>query len=238
MARKDEDLTNMTFGLLHVNKFYGLYDHKRYWLCDCKCGTKNVLAYTKQLKNHTKKSCGCLRKSTACQMGKSNKQKNNYNLSGEYGIGYTSKGEEFYFDLEDYDKIKNYCWSINNDGYVVCMNENIQMHRFLLNIENKDIEVDHINHRTNDNRKCKLRLTTHSENCMNRKFPTNTASGVTGVTWCENIGKWRVRIGVNNKRITLGYYTELGEAIMVRKKAENEYFGEYSYDNSYKEECI
>lgn len=30
---------------------------------------------------------------------------NKYDLSGEYGIGYTSKGEEFYFDLEDYKKM-------------------------------------------------------------------------------------------------------------------------------------
>ena len=40
-------------------------------------------------------------------------QQNVYDLSGEYGIGYTLKGEEFYFDLEDYDKIKDYCWHIN-----------------------------------------------------------------------------------------------------------------------------
>lgn len=32
---------------------------------------------------------------------------NTYDLSGEYGIGYTTKGEEFWFDLEDYDKIKS-----------------------------------------------------------------------------------------------------------------------------------
>ena len=35
---------------------------------------------------------------------------NKYDLSGEYGIGYDSNGQKFYFDLEDYDKIKNYCW--------------------------------------------------------------------------------------------------------------------------------
>lgn len=31
---------------------------------------------------------------------------NTYDLTGEYGIGYTSSGDEFWFDLEDYDKIK------------------------------------------------------------------------------------------------------------------------------------
>ena len=37
--------------------------------------------------------------------------KNKYDLSGEYGIGWTHNTEhEFYFDLEDYDIIKYYCW--------------------------------------------------------------------------------------------------------------------------------
>ena len=46
------------------------------------------------------------------------KKYNTYDLTGEYGIGYTSKDEEFYFDLEDYDKIKDYCWRITMQGYV------------------------------------------------------------------------------------------------------------------------
>ena len=34
-----------------------------------------------------------------------NKKSNIYDLSGEYGVGWTSNtNEEFYFDLEDYDK--------------------------------------------------------------------------------------------------------------------------------------
>ena len=41
-----------------------------------------------------------------------NKKSNIYDLSGEYGIGRASNtNQEFYFDLEDYDKIKDYCWS-------------------------------------------------------------------------------------------------------------------------------
>ena len=50
--------------------------------------------------------------------GKFLKQYNNYDLSGEYGIGYLFNGEEFYFGLEDYDKIKNYCWYKDSGGYI------------------------------------------------------------------------------------------------------------------------
>lgn len=235
MARKDENLVDKTFGLLSVKEFYGLIDHKRYWLCDCECGEKDVLAYTKQLKNGTKKSCGCLKKSAGYSLGKNNKKFNKYDLSGEYGIGYTSKGEEFYFDLEDYDKIKDYCWYINDEGYVICNSSQIFMHDLVMNV-GSNFSVDHIHHKTNDNRKTELRTVTHSNNCMNRHFNQNTKSGVTGVTWCEDMSKWRVRIGVNNKRITIGYFADIDKAINARKQAEEKYFGEYSYENSMKME--
>ena len=232
MARKDEDLVGKIFGLLSVKEFYGLIDHKRYWLCDCECGKKDVLAYTKQLKNGTKKSCGCLKKRSGYILGKSNKKSNTYDLSGEYGIGYDINGNEFYFDKEDYNKIKKYCWYVNTDGYVICNSEQIFMHNIVMDIDNNSFSVDHIHHKTNDNRKTELRKVTHSNNCMNRYFNQDTKSGVTGVTWCENISKWRVRVGINNNRITLGYFSDINDAIKARKDAEEKYFGEYSYDNS------
>ena len=48
---------------------------------------------------------------------------NRYDLeSQEYGIGWTSNtNEEFWFDKEDYDKIKNYCWNYHKNkhgGYI------------------------------------------------------------------------------------------------------------------------
>ena len=33
-----------------------------------------------------------------------------YDLTGDYGIGYTKEGDEFWFDKEDYEKIKKYIW--------------------------------------------------------------------------------------------------------------------------------
>ena len=40
------------------------------------------------------------------------------------------------------------------------------------------------------------------------------------------------------KRKKLGYFTDFDEAVKVRKKAEEKYFGEYSYDNSMKEGVV
>ena len=189
------------------------------------------------LKNGNTKSCGCLQKEKASKVGKNNKKYNTYDLSGEYGIGYTSKKEEFYFDIEDYDKIKDYCWHIDNNGYVVSKIENKQyvyMHRFILDISDSKLDVGHIYHQTNDNRKSKLRVCKHNENCMNTKVQKGSFTGVTGVTYrkesCKK--KYRVTINIDGECIKLGSYEDFDEAVDARLKAEDEYYGEYSFRNS------
>ena len=41
-------------------------------------------------------------------------------ISEDYGIGYTSKGEKFYFDKDDLEKITSISssWSFNDSGYL------------------------------------------------------------------------------------------------------------------------
>lgn len=161
-------------------------------------------------------------------------------MSGEYGIGYTSKGEEFYFDLEDYEKIKDYCWSKDNqNGYISAKDKNnriIKMHRLVMNCMNEDLDVDHIKHKTFDNRKSELRVIKRSHNCMNHKIRYDNKTGVSGIYYDENYNKYLVTIGVNNQSIYLGCFNDFDKAVKVRKEAEEKYFGKYSYDNSMKGE--
>ena len=70
------------------------------------------------------------------------KKYNKYDLSGEYGIGWTTNTNHvFYFDLEDYEKIKDYCWIENDQGYIIAHNihgtqpVNVRMHRIVTNQE-------------------------------------------------------------------------------------------------------
>lgn len=234
------DLTGKRFGKLTVIKksdYYispkGLKDMQ--WECECDCGnTVNVRG--SQLRSGMTKSCGCLQKELASS---SNKKYNTYNLDGNYGIGYTSKGEEFYFDLDDYDRIKNYCWFFNC-GYVSThMNKNgkrvmVSMHRFIMGCENNNLYVDHIHgsNTKNDNRKSNLRIATPNQNTMNHGVSQNNKSGATGVFWYKYNNKWRAYISVNNRRINLGYFENFDDAVAARKAAEEKYFGEWSYDNS------
>lgn len=153
---------------------------------------------------------------------------NKYDLSGDYGIGYTSKGEEFYFDLEDYEKIKSYNWYIDSKGYVMKSNPSKRMHRLIMGNPDRNISIDHIYHNKRDNRKSRLRIVSNSQNQMNRSTPSQNTSGHRGISFHKNKQKWISQIGLNGKLIYLGIFDDINDAIHVRRQAEKKYFGEYN----------
>jgi hypothetical protein len=227
------DLTGQQFNRLKViERTKNNKSNQIQWLCECNCKDKNKVIVTgNNLKSGNTQSCGCLNKELVSERSK---KFNTYDLFGEYGIGYTLKGEPYYFDLDDFYKINNYCWYKDNDGYIVykVLHHNaVQMHRLIMNCPD-DMEVDHIYHKRHDNRKSELRIVTKSQNQMNKVLLSNNTSGVKGVYWNKKKEKWHAQITVNNKRINLGYFNILQEAADVRKQAEIEYFGEYNLKSS------
>lgn len=234
------DLTGQKFGRLTVverdnDRIKPNGQHCIVWKCKCDCGNPNLIAVRSgNLKNGTTTSCGCIRRERASEQ---HKKYNTYDLSGSYGIGYTSKYETFYFDLEDKCKIDGYCWSIDKNGYVVTRGKNgkmISMHRLVMNVSDPKVQVDHIHHNTTDNRKSQLRIASKSQNMRNVDRRINNTSGVTGVGWNKTRKKWIASIGYNNQNIHLGYFINFEDAVAARKEAEEKYYGEYSYDNSQK----
>jgi len=236
---KAEDLTGQKFNRLTVIKRVDKPETRKnrgvYWLCKCDCGNERLpIASTGELKSNNTKSCGCLNIERIIERNKINKKKyNTYNLTGEYGIGYTDRGKEFYFDLEDYNKIKDYCWHIDGKGYVINSknkNEKICFHRLVTDCEDDKI-VDHKNgHKTrNDNRKNNLRKCDYLENAWNRKISINNTSGCTGVDYIKNQNKWRTSIVVNKEQINIGVFNTIDEAIEARGLAEDKYYGEFRY---------
>ena len=218
------------YGRLTVISSLGKINGRYYYRCKCDCG--NIVDIRKDYLGRKVNSCGCLQKESKSKNGRSNKRYNIYDLTGEYGIGYTSKGEEFWFDLEDYDKIKDYCWHVNQYcGYLEGQSYGItyKFHREIMGLskEDKSIFVDHINHNKLDNRKENMRLSSNSENCKNRNIAKNNKSGVTGVTWSKQMNKWKANIGVDNKLIHLGFFSDKEKAIEARKEAELLYYKEF-----------
>ena len=225
---KFKDLTGQRFGRLTVVE--RAENNKRnvvLWFCLCDCGNYHT-TISHYLTAGLCRSCGCLIKITQ-------KKLNKYDLSGEYGIGYTSKNEIFKFDLEDYDKIKDYTWYMSNNGYIVShetennKQNGLIMHRLIMNITDPDICVDHIYHDKTDNRKSQLRITNNQQNQFNHIIKGNNTSGETGVYWHKNRNKWEALIGYNEKIIYLGMFDNKEDAINARKEAEIKYYGEYRY---------
>lgn len=237
-------LVGEQFGLLKVIEFAGYNKNKQIlYLCECQCDNKTLLKVTySNLISGKKDHCGCL---THKRISESHIKGNKYDLSGKYGVGWTSNtNKEFYFDLEDYDKIKSFTWFEHKDniddkcGYIEANGQNkfnkrsIKLHRLVMGIDDFDIKIDHIKHKLNDNRKSQLRISTNQENTMNHVIHSNNSTGVSGVTYDKDKALYRVRIYYKYKTIHMGYFSSLEEAEKTRKEAEEKYFGEWSYDNS------
>lgn len=235
---KREEMIGKRFGRLVVTAISPNTSGKRkrlMYYCDCDCGEKNVEIIGEKLRNGHTKSCGCLKRDMASA---THKKYNEYDLSGDFGTGKTSNtNKEFYFDKEDYDLIKQYCWLEMKNGYIASRTsdkESIYLHRFVMKAGSRDI-VDHKKHNLMDCRKKSLRVGTQSNNMMNTTMRKDNTSGTVGVSFDKINGKWVAEIWFNKKKIRLGSFKEKKDAINARKEAEEKYFKGWSYDNSTKE---
>lgn len=219
MVKVRKKLDGLRFGKLEVVEQAEDYvspkgRHDANWLCKCDCGNYIVVRGS-DLKSKRTKSCGCC---------------NVYDLSGEYGVCTMSNGRQFFFDLEDYDLISQYCWCEKTDNHYIQANvegKKVYLHRLLMN-PNKGYVVDHINLLKYDNRKSNLRICTQHQNNMNMPIKSTNTSGYTGIRKRKN--KYQARITINGKEVSLGCYDNFDDAVKARKKAEEKYFGEYAYD--------
>jgi len=95
---------------------------------------------------------------------------NKYKLFTTCGVGRARSGEAFYFDLEDYEKIKRHFWSTDQRGYLMAQIDGKQvfMHRLIMNAH-KGIRISHINDNLLDNRKGNLSMLFASDTITKRR---------------------------------------------------------------------
>lgn len=201
------------------------------WFCLCDCGNEFV-ARGDYLRDGITRHCGCNRKGNG--VGKTSKL-NKYIIINDYAIGITTNtNNEFCIDIDDIDKVQKYSWYESDTGYLMSRinNKIVRMHRLIMDVKDKNVVVDHINHDTLDNRKNNLRIASSSQNNMNKIKQSNNTSGITGVSWDKRKKKWRAYIKINSEHSELGFYDNFEDAVNARRNAEEKYFGEYSYKNS------
>ena len=175
---------------------------------------------------------------------RTNNDPNDYIIKGDIAIfnlynQHNIKIGEFIIDAEDVDKVKYHKWRIGHD-HILTGNHWKGKNRIkdlawvVLDIQ--DIEnnvVDHINNNTFDNRKCNLRICTQNENTKNVSIATNNTSGYSGVYKSKRRNKWVAEIKVNYKKIHLGEYKELKDAVYARMIAEALYFKNFKNNKEF-----
>lgn len=237
MVKVKEDLTGQVFERLTVICQTEDYidpkgRHFAQWLCQCVCGSDPIKVKQSNLKDKTTKSCGCLHREISQQVCKTNMHKTNcYDLTGEYGVGWaTNTNKEFYFDLEDYELIKDYCWATCEPvkGYIrietKINNKGVNMAQFLTGKN----DIDHIDRNPMNNRRSNFREATRSQQGMNRKKQNNNTSGFIGVYWNKREEKWIAALKIDGKSKHLGSFLNKHDALIARLKAELKFFGEFA----------
>lgn len=147
-----------------------------------------------------------------------------------------TQGKYALVDDEDFERLNQFKWfaARNNDKNIfyagrTINKKNVGMHRFILNVTNKKIKVDHINHNTLDNRKSNLRICTNAENCRNKK-PTKGRLLPKGVTFIKK-NKYKAQICKDGIRYNIGSFWNIKQAALAYNVKAKELFGEYALLN-------
>lgn len=218
---KHQDLTGRKFG--HWTVLYRIEetpDNKIRYMCECDCAKKTKRSVIgANLISGRSQSCGCTKKSYKKRENKPNQ----YIFHENYVEGLGKHGKSFYVDYEDYEKIKDLKWTVNNKGYWIhCeyKKKSIYLHRFIMG-NPEGYKIDHKDQNPSNNRKSNLRLATTQNNRFNTKPSKLNKSGIIGVHYSDN--RWHATIKINNKKITLGSFINKEDAIIARLKGEIKY---------------
>lgn len=218
---------------LTVIKPVGVNNQGNYmWECECSCDEHNHIISSGgcMLSGHVL-SCGCRRKEKAIERSKLSRKGNVYEINfedenGLYGIGYTSNNSEpFYFDMVDYEVIKEYTWydEIDHTGYHQLRTSSKPIKRFHAVIGFKG--YDHIDRNPLNNRRCNLRETNIYDNATNKGMLKNNTSGVKGVQKREN-GNWRAILKYRKEKLLDKTFSNFEDAVRARLLAEKEHLGD------------
>jgi hypothetical protein len=145
-----------------------------------------------------------------------------------------TQGHVAIIDDEDYDRLSKYKWfSFRNNGYFYSassIDKKITlMHRYIMNISDKNIHIDHKNHNTLDNRKENLRACSRSQNLANQGI--KEGKRFKGVYTEKGRDTYRANISYHGKSFMIGRFDTEEEAAIAYNKKALELFGEFSVLN-------
>jgi len=134
-------------------------------------------------------------------------------------------------DAEDVEKVKGYKWHMNGQGYAATRpkKEIIKLQHLIMGVKaNYKKQIDHKDRDRLNNRKSNFRFCTQGDNAKNSTIPINNTSGFKGVSLHKNSKKWRARITLNDRLISLGVFKDKLSAAKAYNAAALKYHGEFA----------
>lgn len=150
-----------------------------------------------------------------------------------------TQGKYALVDDKDFEWLNQWKWCIHHKRYYSqyastrINGKTVYMHRAILGLCKGDgIYADHINGNGLDNRRRNLRKCTRQQNHRNQICKSKTqTSKYKGVSWCRYRSKWRVRIKLNSKRISLGRFVDERKAAEAYDRRARKEFGDFARPN-------
>ncbi len=204
---KDIDYTGMQFNKMLVIK--PVSPKFGSWICRCECGNYRTIE-RRRLEQNTLKYCG------ECSL-------NAFELNENKYVGYTQQGYPFCFDTDDYGAISKHTWRKSKGGYFVCTinKSTVNLHRFILSLDDDIFVVDHIDGNKSNNCKVNLRICTKQQNSFNSKRRKNNTSKVAGVWYDTSRDKWCAELQLNGKKYFHKRFNTYREAVEARYNIEH-----------------
>ena len=160
-----------------------------------------------------------------------------------------TKGYVALVDAKDYKRVMQFKWHAktkkNGHTLFVYAARNVavgpykqtteRMHRFILGVQDRKIDVDHEDGNGLNNCRRNLRKATRQQNMRNMKIDKNRGrSQYKGVS--RDKSRWKSAIAINGKKQVLGWFIAELDAAMAYDTAARKEFGEFARCNFTKEE--
>ncbi len=151
-----------------------------------------------------------------------------------------TRGKVALIDEGDLEVISNYKWRAlhvargkwNERWVAQGGHAGIYMHRLIMGVTDRKVQVDHINHDSLDNRRNNLRLCSNKQNMGNqRKTGVSKSSQYKGVSWEKDRNAWKAQIMIDGKNHRLGRFATELEAAKAYDAAAIKAFGEFAHMN-------
>jgi hypothetical protein len=211
------DITGQKFGRLLVVSRADNKGTRAMWNCICDCGNHKIIA-GRELRNGKTISCGCFRDEKLSK------------VSTIHGNCTKETRREYYIWI----KMIQRCYDSNNKSYkhygargITVCDEWIESFQTFYHDMGKRPSPDHSIDRINVNgnyEPSNCRWTTNEVQARNTRTYKSNKTGIKGVSFNKQAGKYRANISIDSKMKHLGYFETLEEAIKVRKEAEQKYW--------------